>query len=287
MMTRWDARRLIAVALALAILAAATGTLSALAQGNTPTPRPTRTPLPSLTPSLTAPGGLPTGQPAAATPTPAVPQATPTSPLLAPTQTLAIDPMPTEPLVRPAEGPPLAFRLPAGWRYAFQTVPIRTAFEAVDMRVAIYQGPVQNGIGNIIILWGFPGIAPPPTPVPLPGTPTAAPGGIPGDLVAQMLWTDGLRLLQGTVVDITCNVGTAGQRVFSLGEIEGIGTYFNINQCQGEPDTAGWFVGVSQHGRNYLFYAFIEPIEAYNDARAELQAILDTVVFEPPATPAP
>jgi hypothetical protein len=91
---------------------------------------------------------------------------------------------------------------------------------------------------------------------------------------------DGLRLLQGTVVDITCNVGTAGVRNFAVGGVQGVGTYFNINQCQDEPDTAGWFVGVNPFGRSYLFYIYIEPITTYNDARGDMQKLLDSVVFQ-------
>ncbi|HRE48901.1 MAG TPA: hypothetical protein PLD47_14335, partial [Aggregatilineales bacterium] len=125
-------------------------------------------------------------------------------------------------------------------------------------------------------LWGFPQIAAPPR----TGDPTSA---APETLRNEMLWSDGLRLLQGTLVDITCNVGTSGQRTFKVGGVEGVGTFFNVSQCQGEPETAGWFVGVSQYGRSYLFYAYIEPITAYNDARAALQAILDSVKFLPTA----
>jgi hypothetical protein len=156
------------------------------------------------------------------------------------------------------------------------------------MNIAVYLGPVPRGVGYVLILWGFPNLAPPPRAI-NPNA-TAAPTLKPGDLddfTRQMLWTDGLRMLQGTVLDITCNVGTTDQQAFTVGGKPGIGTFFNVSQCQGEVDTAGWFVGTQQFGRSYLFYVYAEPVEAYNESRATLQQILDSVVFEPPPTPSP
>ena len=46
--------------------------------------------------------------------------------------------------------------------------------------------------------------------------------------------------------------------------------------------SSGWFAGLNQYGGNYLFYVTIDPVEAYNDARPEVQKILDTVVFTQP-----
>jgi hypothetical protein len=189
---------------------------------------------------------------------------------------------PTEPITRPGGPPALTINLPAGWQVGYQMVPLRTTLAETMMSIAIYRGPLQGGTATILVLWGFPNIAPPPTIAPLPGTPTAEPDASSMDLTSQMLWTDGLRLLQGTVVDITCNVGTAGVRNFAVGGVQGVGTYFNINQCQDEPDTAGWFVGVNPFGHSYLFYIYIEPITAYNDARGDMQKLLDSVVFQQP-----
>jgi hypothetical protein len=225
------------------------------------------------------------------------PGPTATSPLLAASPTPLASPLPTEALVLPGDAPPFGLNLPRGWQYAYQYVPIRTAFDAVMMGVAIYQGPVTNGVGTIIGLWGFPSIAPPPSLSELMGATAAVETSTPGpetvldDLSRSMLWTDGLRLLQGTVVDITCNVGTSGQRDFAVGGRPAVGTYFNITGCQGEPDTAGWFAGVTSDVGNVLYYAYVEPIEAYNDARGDLQTVLDSVRFTvlptPTATPAP
>lgn len=247
---------------------------------------PTRTPLPSLTPSPTLALSIPTGQPGTPVPlpsfpaSPTAPEPSPTSPLLALTSTPLVAPPTLAPALLPGNAPPLQIRLPAGWKVGYQVVPIRASLVEATMNLAVYIGPVQNGLGTILVLWGFPSLASPR----ITPDPNATPGADPFTL--QMLYADGLRLLQGTVLDITCNVGTAGERSFTVGGVTGSGTFFNVSQCQGEPDTAGWFVGVSQYGRNYLFYAYIDPIEAYNDARGELQRILDTITFDVP-TPTP
>lgn len=156
------------------------------------------------------------------------------------------------------------------------------------MNVAVYRGLLrEGGVGTLIVLWGFPSIAPPPTIPPLAGTPTTPPDPL-DDFTSRTLYSDGLRLLQGAVIDITCNVGTTGRTALSVAGMRGIGTYFSVTQCQGEPDTAGWFVGVRANNRNYLFYVYVEPVEAYNAARAQLQEILDSVRFiVPTPTAAP
>jgi hypothetical protein len=178
----------------------------------------------------------------------------------------------------PGGAPPLDIKLPPNWKYGYQLVPIRDQFVQASMNMAVYQGPVTGGQGTIIVLWGFPSLAPPPT---LSGAQllTNAPGTPAPDLQAQAIWADGLRLLQGTVLDLTCNVGHFGQRTLTIGGQQAIGEYFAASQCQGEPDTAGWFAGLRQGGGNFLFYAYIDPVQAYNQGRPEVQQILDTVVF--------
>lgn len=260
-------------------------------------PLPTITPLPSVTASPTVALGVPTGLPGpsatatsallAATVTSSAPQSTPTSALLSASATPANNtPQPTVALVQSGGAPLLSFKFPQGWVYAFQRVSVRTGLSESFMNVAIYRGPLPKGTGTIIVLWGYPNTVAPPTSTPGSGTPTGVPGSG-TDILSQMLWTDGLRLLQGAILDITCNVGTTGQRMFSVGNVQGIGTFYNVTGCQGEPETAGWFVGVNQYERNYLFYAYIEPVDAYNDARGDLQKILDTVQFIPPPTVTP
>ena len=275
--------------------------VNALAQGATPPPPPTRTPLPSLTPSPTTVFGIATGAPGTPAPlptslpsptAPAALELSPTSPLLAFTPTALTEVSATPPAVQPGKAPPLKIKLPQGWKYGYQIVPIQAALVESSMNLAVYVGPVPNGVGTILVLWGFPSIGSPNVGT-TPGSGASATPG-PNPIVMQMLYADGLRMLQGTVLDITCNVGTSDQRAFTVGGVSGTGTYFNVSQCQGEADTAGWFVGVNDHGRSFLFYMYVEPIEAYNDARGDLQRILDTVTFDLPAptptvtaTPAP
>jgi len=190
----------------------------------------------------------------------------------------ALTPLPTQAALQPGGPPPLDIKLPPNWKFGYQLVPIRDQFVQAAMSMAVYQGPVTGGQGTIIILWGFPSLAPPPT---LSGAQllTNAPGTPAPDLQAQAIWADGLRLLQGTVLDLTCNVGHFGQRTLMIGGQQAIGEYFAASQCQGEPDTAGWFAGLRQGGGNFLFYAYIDPVQAYNQGRPEVQQILDTVVF--------
>lgn len=189
----------------------------------------------------------------------------------------------------PGVPPPLTIKLPTGWQFAYQIVPIHEPLVEATMNMAFYTGPLSNGgKATIIVLWGFPSIGPPPTlPGAVPAAGTAAPGPpangpTPLDYQSQMLWSDGLRLLQGTVLDISCNVGRYDQRAFMVGGKVGVGAYYNASQCPDAPDTVGWFAGLNQFGGNYLFYVYIDPITAYNDGRGELQKILDTVVFRAP-----
>ncbi len=279
-MSRPVAHRLISSLIGSALIAfvALVGLMPRVSSAQTPT----RTPLPSLTPSATL--SLPTAAPIQTEP----PQPTPTSPLLAATATPSLMPSATPNLLRRGSPPPLTLDLPSDWRVGYQIVPVRVALEAYPMNVAVYRGALrEGGIGTLIVLWGFPSIAPPPTLPPLAGTPTAPPDPL-SDFVSRALYSDGLRLLQGAVIDITCNVGTTGQTPLSVAGRAGVGTYFSVTQCQGEPDTAGWFVGVRVDNRNYLFYVYVEPVEAYNAARAQLQEILDSVRFlAPTPTAAP
>jgi hypothetical protein len=103
------------------------------------------------------------------------------------------------------------------------------------------------------------------------------------DYQSQLLWSDGLRLLTGTVFDITCNTAQYGQRTFTVGGKTAIGTYFNASQCPNTPDTIGWFAVLNQFGGNYMFVMYVDPYSAYNDSRGDLQNILDTVEFHAPA----
>src|SRR5258708_28479180 len=227
----------------------------------------TRTPLPSVTPtpSLVIPPPQPTQQNAQATAVPAatkVPAATqttapsPTSPsaLLALTPVMGMTPLASKAALLPGVPPPLDIQLPPGWQYGYSVVPVRDPFVEASMNMALYTGPVKNGKGTIIVRWGCPSIgAPPSLAVPLP-TASLAPGATPIDQQTQFLWSDGIRLLQGTIVDISCNVGRYDQQFFKIGGKDAVGAYFNASQCADIPDTVGWFAGLNQYGGNFLFY---------------------------------
>ena len=76
-------------------------------------------------------------------------------------------------------------------------------------------------------------------------------------------------------------MGTDLVRSFTVGSHDdATGTYFQALGCQGEPDTAGWFAGLTEQGGNYVFYAYVEPLEQYNAAIPALQAILDSATFD-------
>jgi hypothetical protein len=206
-----------------------------------------------------------------------------TSALIALTPNMALTPLPSQGAILAGVPPPLTIQLPKDWRSYYQIVPTRAPLIQANMNMAVYRGPVKGGTGVIVLLWGFPSLGPPPTLQGLQSPLTQIPGTPGQDLRQQMLWADGNRLLQGTIVDITCNVGSSGQRVdFSIGGQPAVGQYFSSSQCQGEPDTIGWFAGVHRFGGNFLFYMFVEPVEAYNVGRADLQVVLDTVVFQDP-----
>jgi hypothetical protein len=265
------------------------------AQAASPVVGPTRTALPSLTPSVAA-GGAANTVPTSAVVAPTVAAANPTTApsgnttgAVGPTSTsalLAVTVQPSSTPLPPAaitsgSAPALDVKLPDGWKAEYYVVPIREALVQASVNLARYYGPVKgNGVGTILVLWGFPSIGAPPT-IAAPGpTATFAPNVTPLSYIQQLLWSDGLRLLQGTVVEITCNVGTYEQRFFHIGNETGIGAYFNVTQCPNEPETVGWFAGVNVGSANYLFYAYIEPIQSYNEGRADLQNILNTVTFK-------
>ncbi len=246
-----------------------------------PSAIPSRTPLPSVTPAARQSTAIPT----VVRPTLDPAKPTSTSALIALTPNVGLTPLPTQAALLPGGPPPLDISLPAGWKFGYQIVPIRDQLVQASMNLAVYRGPAGGGTGTIMLLWGFPSLAPPPTKA-NPLSLTEQPGTPAGNLQTQMLWADGIRLLQGTVVDVTCNVGNYGQREFTVGGQPAVGEYFAASQCQGEPDTAGWFAGLNQFGGNYLFYVTIEPVEAYNNGRNEVQKVLDSVVCHKPGAKA-
>ncbi len=169
--------------------------------------------------------------------------------------------------------PPIEITLPDGWAFAYDALVLQDIDALRPVPFALYQGPVTGGTGTIVLLWGFPNL--------VIANPFAG-GGIQPDV-----WADGTRLLRLAIVEQGCNVGTDLRRIYRVGTVEAVGTQFAAVDCPELADTRGWFAGVRQFNANYIFYAFAEPIGAMNTAEAELQAILNTVVFLPPPTPAP
>ena len=223
-----------------------------------PAPTATPTPAPTATPTLT-PTPSPTPAP---TETPA-PTRTPL-PSVTPTE-LGAQPTPAGTLqVEEGVPPPYDITLPDGWQVGYGILPVRDGITTNGVPVAIYTGPIPADTsitGWVVVLWGFPSISPRPEPD---------------------LWADGLRFLRGALLDVSCVVGTDVSRTFRVGgHDDAVGTFFTAEGCRGEPDTAGWFAGISEQGGHYMFFTYAEPLAGIDVARADLQAILDSIVWHP------
>ena len=182
------------------------------------------------------------------------------------------DPQATEPIVitlPPVQNqeipPPLNLTLPDGWRTRHDTLLLGDVDAMRSVPFSYFTGPVTGGTGNIVLLWGFPNL--------VAGNPFDASG------VQVDLFTDGLRLLRLAVIEQGCNIGTDLRREYSIGGLTAVGTQFSAVTCPETSDTRGWFAGLQQNDINFIFYAYTDPIEAIDGARAELQAILDSVRF--------
>ncbi len=225
------------------LLVSACGALSQPTPTYTPVPTSTFTPVRTPTPSLT--------------PTPTL------TPTITPTAEIQ-----ESDLVGEGIAPPLDIDLPDDWTSRYLTVALPDVDSALRLvYVTAYEGPVTGGKGRIVVLWGFPNVYS--SGLTLPGTPTPAPD----------LYVDGLRLFRTAMVETGCNAGTDLQRDFPIGDRSGSGTYFAIVDCPESPDTRGWFTGLQEQGLNFVFFVYVEPIEAIDGAKDELQAILDTVRF--------
>lgn len=77
------------------------------------------------------------------------------------------------------------------------------------------------------------------------------------------------------------------QKTYRVGGHEAIGTLFSAVDCEGEPDTAGYFAALQVDGGNYAFFFAVEPPGAFADQFPALQAVLDSVRFEPAPDGAP
>jgi len=167
--------------------------------------------------------------------------------------------------VLPGSPPPLTIALPEGWQAVHILVPFRTYENQVrDIPLSIYAGPLPGGAqGFVYLYWGFPNVIDMAT----------------GD---YNLWADGVRILRGSLIGESCNLGVYDQQTFDVGGMDGVGAFYQASECQGEQDTAGWFAALRVYNGSFAFYTAVEPWDALSDQRQALQTILDSVEFLPP-----
>ena len=229
---------------------AVTPELPTLVASRTPTGVPTSTNTPTATAQATA-----TAVPSLQSP---------------PTEAPVITLVPADPAdAIMASDPPISITLPEDWQQFNST----QAINDVDgtLRVipyTVYFGPVTGGLGQIILMWGFPSLS--------AGTPIIDPNAL-----TTNLWLDGLRLLRVALFDAGCNFGTDVERTFLIGGVQAQGTAYSVVDCPDDtPPIRGWFAGVQQQSVNFVFFTGTEPIDAMDgEAQQQLQAILDTVEF--------
>ncbi|MCU0475259.1 MAG: hypothetical protein MUC99_03940 [Anaerolineae bacterium] len=217
---------------------------------------------------------------ASSTPTPDV--TVPPS-LEPPTPTPSLTPLPTaegtpatlSPTVLTDLEAPIRLRLPDGWRFASDALLLPGAEGMSVVPFSLYQGDITGGQGTILVLWAFESVVP------------AAPTGSP--MAGVNLYADGLRMLLFAVVEAECNLAYDEERVFSVGGIEGRGTFFAADDCPGGlPSLRGWFSAFTINRLNFAFYAYTEPKELLDGpALEELQAILNSVEFDFGLLPTP
>lgn len=218
----------------------------------TPPATSTRTPAPTPSPAAST-----TPRAVTATITPFPP---PTSAALDAPEGAGATPTPRS--IWPGAPPPLTLELPAGWQSAHVLLPFQTPASIREVPLSLYEGALPGGAsGHLFLFWGFPNIT----------SPT-------GEI---SLWTDALQILRGSLVDQSCNLGIDLEpKTYPVGGHEAVGTLFSAVDCEGEPDTAGYFAALQVEGGNYAFFFAIEPPGAFADQLPTLQAILDSVRFE-------
>ncbi|MBC8099780.1 MAG: hypothetical protein H7Y11_10085 [Armatimonadetes bacterium] len=207
---------------------------------------------------------------------------------LEPLGTAEIDPLVITDLIAP-----IRIALPEGWLVGQAVVPDDLPFSGTALQTSegvgafgllpftVYKGPVTGGTGYIILVWGFRNVT------------SVSPGKESG---AQLfLRGDGIRLLNVIISDPDCNIGIDVDREFAVGEQVAIGAYWAAIECPaladgtpGLPDSRGWFAVTRQNDLNFAFYVYTEPIVALDGAaQTELQAIMDSVVFDFSLLPVP
>ncbi len=164
--------------------------------------------------------------------------------------------------------PPVTIELPEEWLSGNGTALVQDVFGLQLVPFTVYTGPVTDGDGFIIVLWGYESTG---TTNPLTGQTNVTP------------YLDALRLLRFAIIGGDCVPGVDVEREFEIGGMTARGANFSAYRCEETVDTRGWFVGMQVDGVNIGFYIFTEPIDAMDgNAPEELQAILDTVEFDIP-----
>lgn len=241
-------------------------------------PAPSATPFPTLVPSLPASptAGIDATLTALAPTTAAMQQQALTPPPIP--SPLPVTVMPVDPVLGRPVPVPMDITLPQDWTermndtLLLQDLSNEQALRGIPF--VGYGGPITGGEGRIVLLWGFPSL--------VPANAIDPASALLGTAPAPDLFADGLRLLRLAVIDPACNIGTDLRREYSVGGLNAVGTQFAAVDCPQEPDTRGWFAGLQAGGLNFIFYLYAEPITAMDTGRADLQAILDTVVFRVP-----
>lgn len=215
------------------------------------TPLPTNTRVPTNTPQAVQPSITP-------------------EPSISPTATLIE--LNISPLIEIGFEPPLHIRLPSGWTSRSDALMLPDLEGTVAVPFGFYNGPVTGGRGSIVVLYAFSSLIPSTTP------------NIPANL-----YGDALRMLLFTVIEPTCEYSFEEEATYRIAGRTARGALFAANQCpDGLPSLQGWFGALNVDGLNFAFYAYTEPYEAMNPvSRAELQAILDSVVFDFSLLPTP
>lgn len=228
----------------------------------TSTPSPTQ---PPTLPPTNTPRQAQTEHAGPAQPTPETLFSFPTIESTAATQSAERPTPPPE--IMAGVAPPLTLTLPPEWGAAYFLVPINNETLRGQLPVALYQGPLEGGItGSLWVIWGFPNIASPS-----------------GQL---NLYGDGVQLLRGMLFDsLTCNLGLgtepgAPPAQFIIGEQTAIGAIYSAVDCEGTPDTSGFFTVIQQNGQNFAFFAGVEPATRAIDGIKQIEAILKTVRFD-------
>jgi hypothetical protein len=228
-------------------------------------PPPADTSVPTI-PPVTATEALTRVPTASQTPRPSP------TPVASPTGAATADPdAPIEAVLNPQIDTyieaPIRITVPDDWQFGSAAIllpELDGTFSTIPY--SVYRGPVTGGSGTVMVLWGFPNIAP---------------AGSGGSRTIN-LFADGLRLLLFVVMEPACEYSYDEQQQFLVGGLPALGTYYAADQCpENLPSMRGWFGALKVEGLSFAFYAFTEPLDVINGpALGELQSILDSVEFD-------